>query len=318
MKKHKFSFDVSALTNYTDQESTSLLLRAFFENKTYRISKANGADLETGIKSSKAMQKLSVTAVPQAYTTCGFNPSGSATFTQRTLTVGKIAYMDTLCPKTLEAKWTQKLLTSGQNIDESKMTFNETISQLLVALVGEHTEVMDWQGDTASANEYLNKYDGLIKTIDAAAVSIAGNTAAISSITISNAFAAVVAMIDKTPKELKGKPNLVLYVGTDTYDKYTTNLLNLNLFHHVADTAAYESTVPSKGVKIVGVPGLDGTNRMFLMQATNISWGTDMEGEDEDFKIWYSQDDDNIKYAVRFARGVNVAYPNEIVQFTLA
>lgn len=317
-KKFKFGFDVSDLADYTDQEKTELLLRSFYESKTFSTSRSMGADLEVGIKSSKQIQKFAVTAVPQTNNGCGFNASGDAPFTKVVITPGKIKYQDVLCPKTLEAKWTQKLLTQGQNNDDKKLTFMATIEEALKALIAEHNEKTDWQGDTASGNAYLNKYNGLIKFIDTAAVSVAGNTAALTSLTVSNAFASAIAMVDALPAKLKGKPNLVLYVGTDTYDKIVTNLFNLNNFHFTQDTAGYEMTLPVKGVKVIGVHGLDGTNRMFLMQASNITWGTDMEGEEDEFNYWYSMDDDNIKYSVKFSRGVVVAYPDEVVQFTLA
>jgi hypothetical protein len=75
-------------------------------------------------------------------------------------------------------------------------------------------------------------------------------------------------------------------------------------------------TVPGKNVKVVGVHGLDNTGRAFLGKMDNFFLGVDLENEDEEFKMWYSQDDDNIKYSVKFKRGVQVAYPNEIVEFT--
>ena len=68
---------------------------------------------------------------------------------------------------------------------------------------------------------------------------------------------------------------------------------------------------------LIGVPGLDGTNRLFLGTRDNFVLGTDMMNEFETFTMWYSQDDDNIKYTIRFKRGVQVAYPSQIVQFKL-
>ncbi len=317
-KKFKFGFDVSDLANYTDQEQTELLLRAFYANKTFATSRSMGADLEVGIKSSKQIQKFALNAVPQGYSDCGFTASGDAPFTKVVLTPGKIRYQDRLCPKALESKWTQKLLSAGQNQDEGKLLFISTIEEALKSLIAEHVEKMDWQGDTTSLDAYLNKYDGLIKFIDTAALAINGNTANLTSLTASNSFAAAMAMVDALPANLKGKQDLVLYVGTDTYDKVVTNLFNLNNFHFTQDTAGYEMTLPVKGVKVIGVHGLDDTNRMFLKQASNITWGTDMEGEEDVFDYWYSKDDDDIKYSVKFSRGVVVAYPNQVVEFTLS
>ena len=36
------------------------------------------------------------------------------------------------------------------------------------------------------------------------------------------------------------------------------------------------------------------------------------------FDMWYEKKDDKVYYRVKFKRGLQVAYPNEIVEFTLA
>jgi hypothetical protein len=44
--------------------------------------------------------------------------------------------------------------------------------------------------------------------------------------------------------------------------------------------------------------------------------GVDMENEEEEAKIWYSQDDDNVKYSFRYRRGWQIAFPSEIVEYS--
>jgi hypothetical protein len=109
-----------------------------------------------------------------------------------------------------------------------------------------------------------------------------------------------------------------LFAGTDVFDKYAKTLRDKNLFN-VDQTMwkSYVMEVIGYNILLVGVPGLSGTNRLFLGQEDNFILGVDLENEYEDFDMWYSKDDDNIKYTVRFKRGVNVAKPSEIVQFKL-
>lgn len=309
------SFTVSSLTNYINEQSTELIGRSFFESKSAQYF----GGLQTGIKTSDALQLLAVTAVPQADSACSFNASGDTAFTQRNLTVGAIKYQDTLCPKDLRAKWTQILLRKGSNAEVAELTFAQQISELLVSLIHEHVEVLDWQGDTTSGSAYLNKYDGLIKIIGAASGVVAGNTTSATSFTSSNAIAVINAMCDAAPEKIKTKDDKVLFIGTDWFDIYVNALMAGNLFHtNATEWANYELVVPGKNVRIVGCPGLSGTNRMFLGRTPHIFLGTDLESDMEEFKMWYSMDDDNIKYSVKFKRGVQVAYPNEIVQFTLS
>lgn len=312
------AFVVSSLTDYVNQQSKELIARSHFENRSAEYF----GGLQTGIKTSEALQLLDVSAVPQADSACSFNASGNVTFTQREITVGAVKYQDTLCPKTLRAKWTQILIKQGSNAENESLTFESSIADGLIDLIKEHVEVLDWQGDTASANAYLNKYDGLIKIIDAAGTAVAGNTGAVASgtgFTVSNAIAIINAMCDAAPAKIKTKSDKVLFLGTDWFDIWVNALMTANLFNFDAtDWADYVLTVPGKNVKIVGVHGLDAKNRMFLGRMPNFYLGVDLENEEEEFKMWYSQDDDNIKYNVKFKRGVQVAYPNEIVQFTFA
>lgn len=312
------AFDVSSLANYVNQQSKELIARSYFENRSAEYF----GGLQTGIKTSEALQLLDVSAVPQADSACSFNASGTTTFTQRNITVGAIKYQDTLCPKDLRAKWTQILLKQGSNAENESLTFEGYVADELINLIREHVEVSDWQGDTASANAYLNKYDGLIKLIDNAATAVAGNTGAVTSgtgFTASNAIAIINAMCDAAPAKIKTKSDKVLFIGTDWFDIYVNALMTANLFNFDATKwADYVLTVPGKNVKIVGVHGLDAKNRMFLGRMPNFHLGVDLQNEYEVFDMWYSKDDDNIKYSVKFKRGVQVARPNEIVQFTFA
>lgn len=307
-------YNVSALTNYVNEQSTELIGRLYFEKKS-----ADYFTTQSGVKKTDALQLLAVNAIPQDGATCGADASGSVTFSQRNLTVSPIVYHDQFCNKDLLAKWTQIQLRAGSNEEDEEMVFQQEITNLILSQIMEIDEVQDWQGDTASGDAYLNKYDGLIKIIDAAGTAITGNTASASTITNANAYAIVNAMCDARPAKLKSKTNQVLFCGTDTFDKYINNLNNDNLFNVDATAwADYTIGVVGKNVTLVGVHGLDGTDRLFLSRSENLFLGFDLQNDEEQFKIWYSEDDDVMKYRVKYKRGLQVAYPDEIVEFTLA
>jgi hypothetical protein len=63
--------------------------------------------------------------------------------------------------------------------------------------------------------------------------------------------------------------------------------------------------------------GLTGTNRIFLTQPENLFLGFDVEGEEDNFDIWFSKDDQVVKFRSETALGTQVAFNNEVVQFTL-
>jgi hypothetical protein len=310
------SFNVASLTNYVNEQSTDLISRLYFEKTS-----SDYFTLQSGVKKTDALHLLAVTAFPQDGSGCSPTASGDVVFSNRDITVGQITYFSGFCMKDLIPKYTQILLRAG-NAETEDMAFEAEVADSIIKTIMEHNEVADWQGDTASANVYINRYDGLIKTIDAAATAVSGNTSAATSITSGasgNVDSLVNAMANARPAKVKSALNQVLFVGQDTFDKYVDTLNAKNLFNVDATSwANYSVSIPGKNITLVGVVGLDGTDRMFLGTQENFFLGFDLQNDEEEFDMWYEKKDDKVYYRVKFKRGLQVAYPNEIVEFTLA
>ena len=310
------SFDVSSLTNYVNEQSTDLISRLYFEKTS-----SDYFTLQSGVKKTDALHLLSVTAFPQDGSGCSPTASGDVNFTNRDITVGQITYFSGFCMKDLIPKYTQILLRAG-NAETDGMTFEAEVANSIISTIMEHNEVADWQGDTASANVYINRYDGLIKIIDAATTAVDGNTSAATSITAGasgNIDTLITNITNARPAKLKSAANQVLFIGQDNFDKYVDTLNAKNLYHVDATSwANYSVSIPGKNVTLVGVVGLDGTDRMFLGTQENFFLGFDLQNDEEEFDMWYEKKDDKVYYRVKFKRGLQVAYPNEIVEFTLA
>jgi hypothetical protein len=140
----------------------------------------------------------------------------------------------------------------------------------------------------------------------------------ITSITSSNAHTVAMHMYNGIPVEVLDKEGVAVFAGIDFFRLWQTNLTNLNLFHYTSETSNFELTIPGTTIKLYGVNGLNGTNRLFAGQLTNFYYGVDLLSDEEEFKIWYSQDNSEVRFEARFTAGVQVAYPSEIVQFRLA
>ena len=310
------AFNVASLTNYVNEQSTDLISRLYFEKTS-----SDYFTLQSGVKKTDALHLLAVTAFPQDGSGCSPSASGSVVFTNRDITVGQITYFDGFCMKDLIPKYTQILLRAG-NAETEDMTFEAEVADSIIKTIMEHNEVADWQGDTASGNVFINRYDGLIKIIGAAGTAIAGNTTSATSITSGasgNVDTLINAVCNARPAKVKSALNQVLFVGQDTFDKFVDTLNAKNLFNVDATSwANYSVSIPGKNVTLVGVVGLDGTNRMFLGTQENFFLGFDLQNDEEEFDMWYEKKDDKVYYRVKFKRGLQVAYPNEIVEFTLA
>ncbi len=95
-------------------------------------------------------------------------------------------------------------------------------------------------------------------------------------------------------------------------------LHELCLFHYVADAAqTMEMVYPGTNMKLIAVGGLNGTNKIVAGSLSNFFMGTDLIDEQEEVKMWYSIDNDEVRVRFTFKAGVQVAFPGEIVYFTL-
>jgi hypothetical protein len=310
------AFNVTGLTNYTNELSTELVVRSLFGSKTAAVLQAAG-QVQVGVKSAEALNILSSDVFFQA-DGCGYSASGNTTFSQRVITVGKIKIEETLCPKTLEAKWLQTQMVPGS---PTSIPFEEQIGQEKASRIAKLIEVSMWQGDTATSNTNpnTNRFDGFNKIIDAASAStVSGNTSAATAITTANIEDLIDNMYNAAPADIADADDLVLFVGIDTYKKYTTALRASNLFHYAADSEGMEIMIPATNVKMIAVGGLNGTNRMFLARVSNMFVGTDLANEEEELKFWYSEDNDEVRFRASFKYGVQIAFPDQLVQFKLA
>ena len=307
-------FVVSSLANYTNEQSTDLLVKALFGSKTASTLQTAG-QVQVGVKSSATLNLLASTVFFQA-DGCGYNPSGSTTFTQRTITVGPVKVEETLCPKTLEAKWMQTQIMPGS---PTMIPFEEQVGAEKAAVIAQTLETALWQGDTASGNPNLNRFDGFVKII-AAASPVLGNAAptTFTSITNANIDDIIDQIYANIPAAVAEKNDLVCFLGIDAYKLMLVNLKNANLFHYAPDAAtSMEMVYPGTNMKLIAVGGLNGTNKLVAGSLSNFFMGTDLIDENEEVKMWYSQDNDEVRVRFTFKAGVQVAFPGEIVYFTL-
>ena len=65
------------------------------------------------------------------------------------------------------------------------------------------------------------------------------------------------------------------------------------------------------------VKGLNGSNRMVLSTSSNLYVGVDMLNDAEEFKIFYSQDNDEVRFISKFKLGAQVAFGAFVVDFQL-
>jgi hypothetical protein len=301
------AYDVSGLVNYVDQNNLSLLRKSFFANKTSKL-----VTIQTGIKSAEALNQIDNTFSFQV-DGCSFSPNGTTTFSQRILTVGKIKIQEEFCPKDLNSKYTQMELAPGSADD--KLPFEEVFMGLITDQIAAKIETAQWQGDTASGNPDLAQFDGLIKIISGCTGFISGNTGAVTGITASNVIGVIDTVYENIPTQVLDKTDMRILVGFDVFRLYTVALKNSNLYNYPVSTQDFELVVPGTNVKIIALNGLNGTNKVVAARLSNLYYGVDLVSDEDNIKLWYSQDFQTVRLSINFKAGTQVSWCNEIVYY---
>ena len=312
------AFDVSALNNYTKENEALLVTSSVLGSKTASLIKSQG-NVMVGVKSAETINIMDTDAIFQSGSSCGFNASGTTTFTQRTVTVGKIKVNESLCPKDLEAKYLQKALPEGSRYDS--IAFAADYTDKKSARIAAQLETAIWQGSTGSANVNLNKFQGLVTLIGSSAVE-ANNTTyygtPATSITTANVVAIFDALYKAIPATVVSKDDMTIWCGQDVFRTYTIALKNANMFNYAFDGKAdSEFYLPGTPIKVVATPGLNGVNKLYAIRLSNLFIGTDLLNEEERFELFYAKEADQVRFVAEFKMGVNVAFLDEIASFII-
>lgn len=316
------AFSLGTLVAYTEQNEAQLVASSVLGAKTAALIKSAG-NVMVGVKSAETINIMDTDAFFQTGGTCGWNASGTTSFTQRTVTVGKIKVQEALCPKSLEAYYLQKALPTGSTYDS--IPFEQEYTDRKAKTIAAQLETALWQGDTASATANLSKFDGLVKLIGAAAGVVAANSntyisgAPLSTITAANIVSIFDGVYAAIPAKVVAYDDMTIVCGMDTFRTYTIALKNANMFHYSNDSKAdSEFVLPGTSIKVVALQGLNGTNKVYAMRLSNLFIGTDLLNEEEKFEIFFAKEADEVRFAAEFKMGVNIAFPDEVVKFILA
>lgn len=314
------AFNVSALTNYTKENEKQLVFSSVLGNKTAELIKQSG-NILLEVKSSEQIGIMDTDAFFQSGASCGFNASGTTSFTQRAVTVGKIKVNEALCMKDLESKYLQKALPAGSMYTE--MIFAEDYTNRKAEKIASQLETALWNGDTASGDGNLNKFDGLLKLITAAGGSVVDANVSgfisggpIASITVANVVAVFDAIYTAIPAAVVAKDDMTIFCGMDVFRLYTVALKNANLFAYNLNVKAdSEFFLPGTNVKVVAVQGLNGSNKLVAARISNLFIGVDILGEESRFELFWAREADQMRFVSEFKMGIQFAFPTEITKF---
>lgn len=317
------AFSLAGLSSYTKQNIRPLLSSAVFGAKTQQLIKDNGIVLPN-VKSSVQIPIIDTDAF-FLQDSCTFSPSGTTTISQRQIVVGKIKIEESICPKDLEAYFTQEALKAGSTYDNFGMPeFQSAYLAKKNARIASQLETAIWQGDTTSGTNNLKYFDGLQKSIAGgspvnANVNAFTGAGTIATINSSNVITATEAIYKALPVAVQAKGDVKIFVGEDWYRLLILAYRALNMFaYNPQDALAKSFIIPATNIEVQAVNGLNGTGDAYAMSLSNMAMAVDLVAEEENYDMWWSRDNNDVRYRVAFKMGVNVAFTNEVVSFVSA
>lgn len=317
-KKLKFGYDLAAINEFVNEERfPELLTKSLFSGKTSTL-----IPRQTGIKYKDVLNLMDTEIRVIDGAPCELTATGSTSFTQVEIEVGKIAIFEKFCARDLEDFWTRVGLPAGSYYDA--LAFESEWEAYQSGRVAEEVEKMLWQS-TVGGSGNLGFFAGFNKQIDDATGVINGNPtniAAGTGITVGNVIGIFNGMVNLLPDALAGQADIKFFCGWDTFRKLLQAYFTLNNFHYgdAAEGSPYQTgeiVIPTFGLTVVALHGLTGTNRIHLMRESNARIGTDLESDFEQYEIFYDQTADLVYYRLRAKLGTQVVFGNEIVTFKL-
>lgn len=295
---------VTSLPAYVEEKKIGLIRNAVIGAKS-----ASLFNLQTGIKGATAINLLNTNVVFGDGSDCGWDDAGTSTLSQRILTPGYPKVNMSFCDKVLLKTYANYLVKVAAG--QKTMPFEEDFIAGVIENVKAKLETMIWTGSVSGGDAF----DGIETVITGTSFVPVTYQSGASVTTIVNATYAAI------PSAAFNKGQVVMFMGSDMYRTYIQELIangNLVITTGLNDVAMPDSIlIPGTNVRVYGVAGLDGTGDVYASYQDNFIYGTDLQGDEEKFDFWYSQDNREFRLAIEMAIGVQVAFPDMLVKASL-
>ena len=291
------AINVSTLPDYIQENRDELFVKAIASTKTLDYIESM-----LGVKGKAALNYLNSTVVLADGESCGWNPQGDDTFTQKTVSTKLVTVNKEFCAKQMRSKWMSYDLSLAAG--RENLPFEQKIADSNVAAIKKAVEKLIWQGDTSLG------IDGLLKQIKAEENSIKVN----GGTTILEKIDKVIAAIPAGALE-KGVNVFMSYTDFRSYveAKNAECCGNMPVIDANVDYLVYAG---DSRIKLVPVAGLEGTNKIVAAPYDALVYATDVEDSEGIFKMWFDEKEDKFLFKVLFTAGTAVKYPDETVLYS--
>ena len=285
--------NLSQLNVYVDENKLDLIRKSVLGAKTIDY-----LNLQTGIVGKTKINLLDTTVQFGDGSACGWNEAGTSTITQREINPAPIKVNMSFCDKAMQKYFMNHQITVAAG--RSTLPFEEDFIAGVIEGVGKKLEDAIWNG----VNINSVQYDGFVQIVTKQATT--GSTVYDSVRNLYNGIPSASLM------------DTVIFIGIDGFRSLAGELTAKNLYRYDPKVdEAFEMVLPGTTTRVIGVPGLDGSNKAYAINTKHAFYGTDMQNDNETFDFWYSKDNQEFRLAINFVEGVQVAFPDENSYVTL-
>jgi hypothetical protein len=311
LRKLNFDYDLGGLSAYVDQLSPDIISEAVLTPVTMKY-----VNVIPGIKGTQNVNLLSETISVQTGTSCGWNDAGTVEFTTAPIAVQALKVNQSLCLEQLSTLWLGQYLNAGSYNETAP--FEQAIIDLQTRQIKRYNEDLLWNATSGSS-----VFSGFIEIFNNAAgvVALTGQTAlcSVTGSSVQDQAYAVLAQVDNIvnalDRNIYDRDDIVVYMSQAQFKCYLTALRNVNNFHFTEPTLGqvFETFHPQSNIKVVGCPGLNGSDLIAAGPQQYMLVGTDLASDEDSYRAWWSQDFQEVRIMAAWKLGVNVAFPQFFV-----
>jgi len=313
LSKLNFSYDLGGLTSYVDALNSDIISEAVLTPATMEY-----VNVIPGIKGTQNVNLLSETLAVQTGTTCGWSNEGEVTFTTAAVTVAALKVNQSLCLQQLNTLWLGQYLNAGSYNEQSP--FESAIIDLQTKQIKRYNEDLLWGASSATTS--FSGYKELLANT-AGVVKLSGQTA-LCSVTGTNAtekannvLAQIDNMINSLDRNVYDRDDIVIFMSQSQFKCYLTAIRNVNNFYIDSSEnklgSVYSVYHPQTNYKVVGVPGLAGSNLIAMAPSQYFLAGVDLTSDEDSFRAWWSQDFQEVRMMAAWKLGTQIAFPQFFV-----
>ena len=288
------SFNIAALTAYTDELSMDLVAKAVLNTDLLSYT-----DLRTGMTAGTFTINLVDSELPVSALSCGGYPGeGQVVYTQVPVTIESLQSKTTLCPEDLRSVYQSAFMSAGTANDF--IPFEEVIAESYAKKLTKATEdfLINGFGTTLGLKGQITGANGANVPAGAAAW------------TVSNAVEQALDLYDAIDESVINRDDLIMVMSPANYRTLVRALVAQNLYHYPAVEGNEVMMLPGTNIKCVPSSGLVGSANVFAGPSKMIIAATGLQDELDSFRFQYSVSADAVLFKAAWRIGVGVSQVN--------